>query len=295
VIALCVGPLVVQYGNYRWRAKLDTQRADLDRRSEYTSARWLDANMKGDRVYVTGSTSFWLNAFSGTPQLIGCCDQGQSMAVLNEVPYKVNSAVGSIYTAAGINWLRALGVRAFVVNGPTSTDEYKDVRQPERFEGLMPLLHRENGDAVYEVLPRGSSLAHVVGASDLVPVRAAARFDYTDILRYAQATTDGARPPAAFEWTGDSRARVRATLRAADLVSVQVAWFPGWKARVGGKAIPVSADGMGFMVLQPGCEGECEVDLAWSGRGDHLITAGVSLAALGLLAVMAFRRRSAAG
>jgi len=44
-------------------------------------------------------------------------------------------------------------------------------------------------------------------------------------------------------------------------------------------------------VLQPGCRGECEVDLAWSGRGDHLISALVSLAALGLVVVMIWRRR----
>jgi hypothetical protein len=290
VIAVCAGPLVMQYGNYRWRAKLDTQRAELEKRSEYTSARWLDANMKGGRVYVTGSTSFWLNAFSTTPQLIGCCDQGQSMAVLNAVPYKVNSAVGSVYTEAGIHWLRALGVQAFVVNGPASTDEYKDVREPERFDGLIPLLHRENGDSIYSVLPRGTSLAHVVRAAELVPVRVPPRFEYPDIQRYALATTDAARAPAAFEWVSGSRARVHAKLQAGEVISVQNAWFPGWKATVGGRPIPVSADGMGFIVLQPGCQGECEVDLVWSGRGDRLISAMISLAALGLVVMMIWRR-----
>jgi hypothetical protein len=292
VIAICAGPLVMQYGSYRWRAKLDTQRAELGKRSEYTSARWLDANMKGNRVYVTGSTSFWLSAFSTTPQLIGCCDQGQSMAVLNAVPYKVNSAVGSVYTEAGINWLRALGVQAFVVNGPASTDEYKDVREPERFEGLMPLLHRENGDSIYTVLPRGTSLAHIVRPAELVPVRTPPKFEYPDIRRYALATTDGARAPAAFEWTGTSRARVRAKLQAGEVISVQIAWFPGWKATVGGRAIPVSADGMGFVVLQPGCSGECEVDLAWTGRADYWISAVISLAALGMVTAMLMKART---
>ena len=294
LLAMCLGPLAIQYGNYRWRARLDTQRADLEKHSEYTTARWLDANLKGGRVYVTGSTAFWLNAFSGTPQLIGCCDQGQSMPVLNEVPYKVNSAVSSTITEAGINWLRALGVQAIVVNGPTSTDEYKDIQAPERFDGMIPLLHRENGDAIYSVLPLGTSLAHVLRPGELVPVRPPGKFAYSEILKYAQATGDAARPAAAFEWLRGGRARIRANLHPDDLLSVQVAWFPGWKAAVHGEAKAVSADGMGFLVIQPQCQGDCEIDLAWTGRGDLPMAAVVSVAALALLAALAFRRRGIA-
>lgn len=292
-LGICIGAIVLQYPHYRWRAKFDTQRADLEKRSEYTTARWLDANMKGGRVYVTGSTAFWLNAFSSTPQLNGCCDQGQSMAVLNEVPYKVNSPEGGNTIESGANWLRALGVQAIVVSGIESTDEYKDIRVPQRFEGALPLLHRENGDAIFEVLPRGSSLAHVVREGELVPVRNPVRFDYADILRYARATTDGGRAQAAFEWTGGSRARVRANLRADDVVSLQVAWFPGWKASVRGRPVAVEADGMDFIALRPRCEGDCEVELRWTGRGDRWYTAALSLAGVGLIAFLVFGRRFA--
>jgi hypothetical protein len=291
-VAVLIGAIALQYPHYRWRAKFDTERANLEKRSEYTTARWLDANMSGGRVYVTGSTAFWLNAFSSTPQLNGCCDQGQSLAVLNEVPYKVNSPEGGNTPESAATWLRALGVQAMVVSGIESTDEYKDIRVPQRFEGALPLLHRENGDAIYEVLPRGTSLAHVVLAGELVPVRVPPKFEYPDIRRYAQATMDGARAQASFEWIGGSRARVRTKLRAGDVISVQSAWFPGWKATVGGREIPVSADGMGFIMLQPGCQGECEVDLRWTGRGDYWVSAVVSLAALVLAVAMIWRRAS---
>jgi hypothetical protein len=293
LLAICLGPLFIQWGNYRWRARLDIQRPDLEKRSEYTTARWLDANLHGGRVYVAGSTAFWLNAFSATPQLIGCCDQGQSMPVLHEAPYKVNTAVTPAMTEEGINWLRALGVQAMVVNGPTSTDEYKDIRAPERFDGVLPLLHRENGDAIYSVLPLGASLARVVRPEDLVPHRPSGTLAYDNILKYAHATGDAARPAAAFEWRGGGRARIRANLHPDDLLSVQVAWFPGWKATVRGEPVSVSPDGMGFMVIQPRCQGDCEIDLAWTGRGDRPLSAAVSLATLGLLAFLAFRRRGA--
>jgi hypothetical protein len=289
--AVCLGAIVWQYPHYRWRAKFDTQRADLEKRSEATTARWLDAHMEGGRVYATGSTAFWLNAFSSTPQLHGCCDQGQSLPVLNEVPYKVNSIEGNNTTESGMNWLRALGVHAIVVNGIESSDEYKDIRLPQRFEGVLPLLHRENGDSIYQVLPVGTSLAHAVKAGELVPVRPPGTFVYPEILKYAQATMDPARPPAGFAWLRSSRARIRANLRADDLVSVQVAWFPGWKALVNGRPSAVKADGLGFLVVEPQCAGDCEIELEWIGRGDLIPTAIVSLASLGLLAVMIYRRR----
>jgi hypothetical protein len=178
-----------------------------------------------------------------------------------------------------------------VVNGSTSTDEYKDIRAPERFDGVLPLLHRENGDSIYSVLPLGSSLAHVVRPEELVPHHAHGNFAYADIRKYARATGDAAHPAAAFEWRGGARARIRANLRPDDLLSVQVAWFPGWKAFVHGERVAISADGMGFVVIQPRCQGECEIDLAWTGRGDRPLAAAISLASLGLLAFLSFRRR----
>jgi hypothetical protein len=214
--------------------------------------------------------------------------------VLNVAPYKVNTAVSPAITEAGIDWLRALGVQAMVVNGPTSTDEYKDIRAPERFDGVIPLLHRENGDAIYSVLPLGTSLAHVVRPEDLVPHRPPGKLAYDDIRRYAQAIGDAARPPAAFEWRGGGRARIRADLHPGDLLSVQIAWFPGWKATVHGQPAPVSADGMGFIVIQPHCLGECEVNLTWTGPGDLPLSAAISLATLGLLGFLFFKRRGVA-
>jgi hypothetical protein len=46
------------------------------------------------------------------------------MPALVEAPYKINTDAGTKYTDAAKVWLQALGVQAFVVNGPASTDEY---------------------------------------------------------------------------------------------------------------------------------------------------------------------------
>jgi hypothetical protein len=42
---------------------------------------------------------------------------------------------------------------------------------------------------------------------------------------------------------------------------------------------------MGFILIHPECEGDCEIDLRWTGPGDLWLAAFVSLAPLCLLLV----------
>ena len=288
-LALLLAPLGIQFEHYRSRAEIDIHNADLEKRSEYTTARWLDSHMRGRRVYASGSTSFWLNAFTDVPQMAGCCDQGQSMPVLNDVPGFINSAVSPRNTALAKTWLQALGVQALVVNGETSTDEYKDFRDPQRFERVFAPLHRENGDTIYSVLPEGASLAHVLRPGEAVPFRPSQPVNTTDVARFVEVILSASRPPATFEWLHGGAARIRSNLGPGDLVSVQVAWFPGWKALVRGERRPVTPDGLGFLLIQPECEGNCEIALLWTGRPDLPFAAVVSVAALAFLAMLLYR------
>jgi len=286
VWAACLAPIAVQFSNYRTEAQIDTQPVDLASRSEYSTAQWLDANLHGQRVYAAGSFSFWLNAFSETPQMMGCCLQGQSLPVLDWVHYLVNHMTDPKDTEATKAWLQALGVDALVVSGPSSTDKYQDILQPSRFEGLYPVLHREHGDTIYAV-PRGRpSLAHVVRTEDLVPRRPGGRMDYSEVVKFAQALGDSSRPFASFEWLRGDTARIRTNARPGDLVSVQVAWFRGWKAWVRERQVPVSADGLGLIAIQPECEGDCEILLHFAGRPDGPFAAVVSVASFALMVAL---------
>jgi len=288
VLALALAPVGVQFSNYRWRAHHDISYADITRRSEYSTARWLEANLPGRRVYAGGSTSFWLNAFADDPQMVGCCEQNQSLPLLAELPYIIDYGVDARTTELSANWLRAFGVQALVVNSDASTDIYKDVRDPRRFERLFTALHEENGDTIYGVLPRDASLAHVLRPGEQVPL-GPAHYNTVDPSKYVAAITSPSRPAAALEWIRSGEARIRAKLGRGDLVSVQVAWFPGWKAWVNGQRRPVERDGLGFLLIQPDCAGDCEVTLRWTGRPDLPFAAFVSAAALILAAWLVCR------
>ena len=288
----CLAPLAVQFDHYRTEAQLDTQPVDVASRSEYTTARWLDANLHGRRVYADGSLSFWLNAFSDTPQMEGCCLQGQSMPALDWVRYLAAHDADPADTERTKPWLQALGVDAMVVSGPESTDGYKNIPHPERFGRVFPVLHQEHGDTIYAV-PRGrSTLAHVLRAEEVIPRRPNGQVDYSEVVRFAGTVSDDSRPAAGFEWLRGDTARIRANLRPGDVVSVQVAWFRGWKASVGGRQVPVAVDGLGFIAIRPECEGDCEIVLHWAGRPDWPLAAVVSAASLGLAGVLVGRRKA---
>ncbi len=255
VLAICLAPIVVQWRNYRSTARDNITYADLSKHSEYTTARWLDRNANGARVWAGGSTSFWLNSFTDTPQVVGCCDQGLDMPVLSYAPYFVNDRHSSPQLAQ--EWLQALGAQALVVNGANSTDAYKDIQAPERYRGVLPVLHEENGDTIYAVSSAPASLVHVVRPGEPVPVPPRGqKIPDSRIVRYAQALAAPARPAAA------------------------APWLRGRDANVRGRPAPLSADGLGFLLIHPRCQGDCEITLRWTGSPDYWFAAALSLASL---------------
>ena len=82
--------------------------------------------MRDSRVMVPGSTTFWMNVFTDTPQLTGCCPQG----VLNQTARVADYGIMTDLTAENrafensLLWFKALGVRAVAVSGPRSTEVY---------------------------------------------------------------------------------------------------------------------------------------------------------------------------
>jgi hypothetical protein len=282
---------VSQFRTYRWRARMDLSPVNLEKHSEYTSARWLDANMGGRRVYATGSTGFWLNAFTDTPQMVGCCEQGRSMLALAGVPYLLNVGETPAQTELGIQWLQAMGVHALVVNGPQSDDAYKDFHKPERFASFLPVLHQERGDTIYAIPQKSPSMAHVLHPSEAAAARTAGVPDAAEVARYVAAIEDPSRPVAVCDWPRAGTAVIRSNLSANDEISVQTAWFRGWRASVSGRQVPVTEDGFGFLLIHPQCRGGCEVRLTWSGPWDFWPAALVSLASLGLVVWLLARHR----
>lgn len=76
-------------------------------------------------------------------------------------------------------------------------------------------------------------------------------------------------------------------MAASDVLSVQIADDPGWRARVENRMVSLRADQLGFIVVDPRCIGECSVDLEFTGGPERRITLAIGLLVWMALLVMA--------
>ena len=85
---------------------------------------------------------------------------------------------------------------------------------------------------------------------------------------------------AAFRWTSRHSADIDAKLTAGQVLSVQVAYHPGWHATVDGSPRRISTDGLGWMVVEPECSGPCTVRIHYDGGLEMLLARIASWGAL---------------
>jgi hypothetical protein len=255
----------LQLHNYRQYAHAQTLPVDIQTTPEYRISKWMETHMGGSRVFVPGSVSIWMNAFTDVPQLTGCCDQGVpsfSHRLANYTLYSAENA-GDNYVPIALLWLKAYGARAIAVVGPNSQEFFRPYARPEAFRGVLPELWRQGEDVIYQVPTPSRSLAHVLGPEALVSREPANGLDVSALRRYVTALELPTPDPAGFEWMNPHQARVRSQARKGQVVSVQISYNPSWRATVNGLRQPTHADALGLMVIEPACDGECDIDLVF--------------------------------
>ncbi len=267
VIALCVVGAIPFAKAARRYARYILDPVDITTRVEYKFARWADANLGGARVMVPGSMSFWLNAFSDTPQLDGGFDQGTTNFVVRVASYVLYSSDGTGDRDYDISlaWLKAFGIHAVATGGPHSGEFFKPFRNPRKFDGKLDVLWRDGDDVLYRVPERSDSLAHALTRADL-PSRAPLNgIDIEPMLPYIAALDNSALPLARSRWTSRHSMIIEGELRPEHVVSVQVSYDPGWRANANGNAARVSGDRLGQVIIEPGCNGPCTIELVYDG------------------------------
>ncbi len=254
---------VVQLVHYRAYAHSLIRSTDITRTSEYKTAQWFDRHMRDSRVMVPGSTTFWLNVFTDTPQLTGCCPQG----VLNQTARVADYGIMTDLTAENrafensLLWFKALGIRAVAVSGPHSTEIYKPFHHPHKFEGRLAELWRDGDDAIFEVPWRFYSLAHAMDPGELVQRTPVHGVDTEPLVPYAAAIE---RPDAAdlrLQWINNETIVITGIVKPGQVVSVQENWHPGWHTSTG----TIFADRLGQIALAPKCNYHCRILLTFNG------------------------------
>lgn len=244
---------------------------------EYKTAKWFDSNAGGGRVMAAGSISYWLNAFTDTPQFGGGFDQGIVNRNYGAVQYQILSSEGAGPRAAEIAalWMRAYGVVAIAVHGP--------FMHPATFaESFRPAE-----GVVYWGLERDGSLAHVLPRDAVVRNQPLNGLDIVQTQVYVNALR-----PAKFRWTSRHSAEIQAGVPPGQVISIQITYHPGWRATANGRDCPLSRDGLGEMVAHPQCDGPCTLELSYDGGVEMKIARILSWSSsLGCLAWIVFYRR----
>lgn len=258
-VAVCLAIVVPVTLHQRRVAREIEAPVDIQRTVEYKASRWLGTHLPGRRVFAPGSISFWMDAFSDTPMLVGGFDNG----IRNQVLWDVNFQIlfGDRLPVA-LAWLKAFGCDAIVGDDFTSREVYHPYSHPERLHSL-PELWRDGPDVIYAV-PRRGGLAHAVRAADLVQTDPAA-YETKAVAPYVAALEDPSLPGVSLRWRDPSHAIVAGNLRPDLLLSIQVTWDEGWRARVNGEPRRVWGDKLGQVVIEPRCAGPCTVDLSYTG------------------------------
>jgi len=292
MVALVAAGLAAQTAHSVLYARSLIRSVEPERLGEYRIAKWLDANRPGERAFISGSGSFLYNAFTDNPQLAGAHEQHAVNGFLPIVRFTVTTGMnaGDRDAEYSIFWLKAFGAHLISVPGPESTDYYKPVVHPRKFDGVLPLLWRACGDSIYEVPSRSSSLAHVIPASAVVTRTPVHGLDIAPVEAYVAALEDRRYPQATFRWKTLSEADIRANVESGQVVAVQVTYEQGWEAWANGKQQTVRGDAIGQMVIEPQCE-SCEISLRYTGGMEHVVTRTLSMSALLLAAVLEWRRR----
>ena len=296
LIFLLVALAGEQVVGQRHAAKALLRSEDVTRKIEYRTAVWAERNLPpGTRVMMPGSIGQWTDAFTNLMQFSG---GSWSVAYNGEQQWALRAIWNGGDTPerdarVSLAYLKAYGVGAIAVSGPKSQEFWKAYAHPAKFDGVLPLLWREDDVSIYRVPQRSGSLAHVVPRSAIVVPAPRGDSGLADLERYDAALDDPSLPLADLRWEGRNRVRISAPSVRGQVISVQVTYHPGWHATAGGQARRIERDGLGLMWLDPGCSGACEIQLDYDGGWELRICRVLSYGVLfGLVVVMVWRKPS---
>jgi len=105
----------------------------------------------GERVFLSGSTVFWLNGWFDIAQVRGGVDKASVNPDWRQAAWEIREGTE---VERSLEWLDRLKVTWLVVHGPESEEVYDDFKHPEKFtevEGLKK-VYDEAGDQIYKLV-----------------------------------------------------------------------------------------------------------------------------------------------
>lgn len=103
-----------------------------------------------NRVFVTGSSVFWLNALTDTPQVRGGVDEVSVDPIWYKSSYEIRESKDTNRVKAA---LEKTGVAYVLLNTDTSTDFYKDYKNLVIWGSIGERVFSKSGDEIFKISP----------------------------------------------------------------------------------------------------------------------------------------------
>ncbi len=261
---------------------------DITKTSEYLVAKWLENNTLSDEVvFLSGSHSLWLNAFTNVPQLRGGVDFASINPWWDQVKYQM---VAGDRGQTSVLLAKAFGIKYIVVSSPGSADHYNDFSFPQKFSGLLQKVYDHEGMAIYQVPLKNARLLLRINLKDyaqLPAIRGAA--DEQSLSQYID-LLDRSVIISNYKFVNSGRLEFTADLDNSDeAILLRMTYHAGWQAYCNGSPVPIRQDQLGFMLIEPGVKGQCSFVLVHRLLLDQWL--GVGLTSLTIVAIcIAFLR-----
>jgi len=113
---------------------------------------WILSAIVGDKekVFLSGSSVFWLNSWFDVSQVRGGVDKGSVNANWRELAWEVREGNDG---EKAVKVLKQMEVDWLVVHTSESEEYYGDFVEPDKFEGIQGLrkIYDEQGDRIYKI------------------------------------------------------------------------------------------------------------------------------------------------
>lgn len=204
----------------------------------------LKDNIKdGERVFLSGSSVFWINSQINVSQVRGGVDQGSINPFWAHGAYQIREGENSKLTKA---LLSVFGVSYILVHEKGSEEYYQDYKHQEKFKSF-PLLKEERGDVLYKV--NNSSIGRIAKREILSVKKPENGADKKAIYSYANDLTGSAN----VIFTKANVIDVTAQTKNNQVISLAMTYDKRWKIMLGGGSS--ISDSIGNMIIIPEKEG----------------------------------------
>lgn len=205
------------------------------------SLKKLDQIVGDERVFLSGSTTFWANSLYSINQVRGGSDQVATHPYWDHAAYQLRE--GNDPKLARV-WLEALGVSYVLVHTDKSFENYHDFRNLIKWPKAGELVWKESGDEIYKI--KASSLSWVVDKEMLDDIKSPdSGIDLMSLEKYLSAKQRNLD----YQWISQNEISIDVDgLKNNQGIIIALNYDKRWKSK---DNIKISKDPLGQLLLTP--------------------------------------------